>query len=90
MQRARNANGRLVAPLLFALLVALQLDIDILAAEDSHQLFHRRAAFSFAAARQRRGQRPLIAAGHADQAARVLPQIVERGRAFALCRLRAF
>ena len=69
LQRARNANGGLVAPFLFALLVALQFDIDILAAEDSRQLFDRLAARRFAAARQRRSQRAFIAAGQADQAA---------------------
>ncbi len=52
IQGTRDADRRLISPLFFALLMALQFDIDILAAEDARQLFDRLASGFFAAAHQ--------------------------------------
>ena len=67
-ERTCNADRSLVAPLFLALLVALQFDINVLVTEDAYELFDCFAAGCFTAARERRGQRPFVASGQADQA----------------------
>ncbi len=84
LQRPRNSQCSLIAPLLLALLVALHLDIHALSSENSHQPLHNSAPCLLAAARQRSGQRTFIPSGQAHQSRRVLLQILPGRGAFAL------
>src|SRR6202034_3272511 len=52
MQRTRNADRSLVSPLLFAFLMALQLDIDIFLPENMRQPLDRSASFVLPSATQ--------------------------------------
>ena len=72
-----DADRSLIAPFFLAFLMALQFDIDILAAEDAHQSFDCFASGFFSATHQRSGQRPLISACQTHQAGCVLLQIIE-------------
>jgi len=65
-ERVCDTNCRLIAPLLLALMVPLQLDENVLLSEDADELFDGRAACRFAAACERRGQGTLVSAGQAD------------------------
>src|ERR1700735_1566323 len=86
-KRLRDANGGLIAPLLFAFPVTLQLDIDILAAKGAYQLFDGLAAGFFSTAHEGGGQRTLVPSGEADQAGSVLLQVIEGRGTFHLRRL---
>ena len=79
-----DADSSLIPPLLFALPMALQFDIDVPAAEDTHHLFNCLACRRFATTRERRGQRALIPSREADQTGGVLAEIVEVRCALAL------
>ena len=81
LQRMSDADRCLIAPLLFALVVALHLDVDIFAAEDSHQPLDGFAACLFSAIRERRSQWAFIATGETDQPGCILLQIIPCGRA---------
>ena len=77
LHRPGDAKRRLVPPLLFALMMSLQFNIDIPGAEDMHQMFGRLAAGLLSTAHQRGGQGPLIASGQAHQTGGVLLKIAE-------------
>jgi hypothetical protein len=87
MERRGDAQRCLVAPLLFPLLVALELDVYIVAAIDGDQPINSRAALRLTATRERCRERTLVAAGKADQSAGELLQIVDAGRAFGFGQL---
>ena len=71
-------------PLLFALAVALDFDIDAISAEDSYQPHDDLAASVFTTAYERSGERAFVASSEADQAGGVLLQVVEGGGALGL------
>ncbi len=84
LSAAARLEQRLVAALFFALLVALQFEIEIAAAVDGSEPVERLARRALAAARERRGQRAFVAAGQADQSGGKFFEIFERCSAFGL------
>ena len=74
IQRTCDADRRLIPPFLLAFLVSLQLDINILAAEDASQPFHNLVSGFFATASQRRRQWTFISACKAHSARTQTPQ----------------
>ena len=78
---------RLVAALLFALLVPLQFEIHIAAPVNRSQPLGNLPRFVLTAACERRRQRTFVAARQANQSAGKLFQILNRRRAFGLRRL---
>jgi len=77
VELASQRDRGLIAGLLFANAVALQLDIDVLWPEGLDEPREYLAAPVHAAALQGCGERTFIAAGHADQAFRVLLNVAE-------------
>ena len=86
-ETVRDAYGRLVAPFLFTVFMALQLYEDILRAEQPYQFFGNRDGGRFSAVHQGGGHGPFIAARQADQPGSILCQIVEGRRTLAFGRL---
>src|SRR5580692_4957374 len=84
MQRACDAQRRLVAAFFFALLMALDFDEDVVVAVEADELLNERAASGFTAIHNSCGERAFVAAGEADEAFSILRQIVVCGRAFRL------
>ena len=84
LQRARNPNRSLIAPLLLAFLMSLQFDVDIARAEDANQLFDRLTACLLAAAHQRSSKWAFIAARQADQTGAYCCRSSKCGCAFLL------
>ena len=81
-QGAGEAEGGLVAEFLIAELVALELDVDIVAAVEGGELFEEGAGCGFAACCEGGGERTFVAAGEADEAVGILGEVVEGGGAF--------
>jgi hypothetical protein len=84
MQRPRYVDGCPVSPLLFAIEVSLELDVDILRTEDRDKPFDLFTRSANATSRKRRGQRPFLASGKADQALVMLFDIGKQGCALGL------
>ncbi len=78
-ERARDLDRCLVARFFFAQKMALQLDVNILAAEDRDQALDGAARFFHPALGQRGGQRTVVASGQADEAGGIFAQIVFAG-----------
>ena len=76
LERARNADRGLIPPLLFALAMSLQFDVNIIAAKNARELLNHIAPCIFSAAHQRCCERALVATGQADEACCVLLKIV--------------
>ena len=89
-QALRYAKQRLVAALLFALLVPLQFEIHIAAPVNRRQPLGDLPRLAFSAARERRRQRSLLAACQADQSGGKFFQVLNRRRALGLRRLAHF
>ncbi len=86
-QRSRDAQRRLIAPLLLAVRVTLHLDIHTLRPKDCNQPRDHLPACLFAPMYQRRRQRPFISPRHADKPASMLFEIANRRRTFAFTHL---
>ncbi len=84
MEGLGDAQGGLVAGFFGAVAVALQLDVDVVGAEDADELLDALAAGGFAAGGERGGEWAFVAAGEAEEAVLEFGEIVERGGAFAL------
>ncbi len=81
LHAAREIQRRLVAGFFVAIEVALQLDEDVAAAEDTREAIH---GFRSVAVFESKRERTFVAAGKTNQAAGELGKIVERGgRLFA-------
>ena len=76
MESVRDLNCDAVAVLFVAMKMALQFDKNILATENSGESFDRAMRFLHAAELQRRCQRPVIAAGKADQSIGMFLQLI--------------
>src|SRR5271168_5455527 len=87
VQRTRNTNGRTVAMLLFAVKVALQLDVDIAGTEELYQLLYGLVCGVVTAASQCRSQWAFDSTRQTDNTLAVLFHVRNRRRAFGLCRL---
>ncbi len=74
IERPGNCDGSAVASFFFPMEMALQLDIHIAAAKNSNQLLDLLAGFFDAAMLQSGGQRPVRAAGQANEAVGMLFQ----------------
>jgi hypothetical protein len=82
LERAGEAEGGLVAGFLIAELVALELDVDIVAAVEVGELFEEGAGCWFASRGEGGGEWAFVAAGKADEAFGILGEVVEGGGAF--------
>jgi hypothetical protein len=82
VEGAGKAQGGLVAEFLVGKLVALELDVYIVAAVEGGELFEEGAAGGLAAGFERVGQRTFVAAGEADESLGVLGEVVEGGGTF--------
>jgi hypothetical protein len=81
---ASEAKGSLVAGFLIAELVALELDVDVVAAVEAGELFEEGAGCGFAAGGEGGSERAFIAASEAEEAFGILGEVVEGGGAFGL------
>jgi hypothetical protein len=90
LERAGEAEGGLVAGFFFALVVALELDVDVVRAVEAGELFEEGAGGGFAAGGEGGGERAFIAAGEADESFGILGEVVVGGCAFGLSGLAHF
>jgi len=87
VELAGERNRSLVAGLLFADAMPLQLDVDVLRAEGPDQTRECLPTFVHAAALESRGERTFVAAGHTNETFRVLFDLAEGSDAVALTQL---
>ena len=81
---AGEAEGGLVAGFFFALVVALEFDVDIVGAVEADESFEEGAGGGFAACCECGGERAFVAAGEAEEAGGILGEVVVGGCAFGL------
>src|SRR5581483_369566 len=74
---ARDAEGGLIASFFFALLVALEFDVDVVGAEDADELFDCFTTCRFATTGERCGERAFVAASEAYESVCILGEVVE-------------
>src|ERR1035437_71293 len=84
VERGREAQQRLVTAFFFALMVALQLDIQIAVAIDGRESIGKLACSWASIARKGGSQRSFVAPGEADQTGGELLQIIQCRRALSL------
>jgi hypothetical protein len=84
LERLRDAERRLIPPLLLALMVPLHFDVYAISTKDSDELLNSLPTALLAAGHERRRQRSFIASGQADQAGGVLLKVLKRSCTFAL------
>ena len=77
-EAARQRDGRLVARFLLAVVVPLQLDVNIFATINRDEQFERASRFGHSAVGQRMRQRTFVAAGDADEAVGEFGEIGKR------------
>src|ERR1700758_3838606 len=82
MEVAGNLDGNAVAGFFLAVKMALEFDVDVLAAKNAGQMLDRAAGFGRASFCQRGSERTFLASGEADDASGVLREFVLKYRSF--------